>query len=319
MKLVVTIDTEEDNWGNFDITDYSVHNIELIPELQDLLNEFGVKPTYLIDYPVASNPRAVSILRGLVGRGVCEIGTQCHPWNTPPFEEEHNKKNTMLSNLPSGLQFRKIKALHETIVKNFETVPIAFRAGRWGYGKDVALALDRLGYKIDTSITPFTDWSDKSGPDFSMASLLPYYFSPDDILRADRNGRLLEIPVTIGFTQTNFEVADFLFNFLKTQPLNHFRLIGLLNKLRLLNKVWLSPEQCSSREMISLTKRLIQKGIPVVNLFFHSPTLCPGLTPHVRTKDEKLEFMGRIERFLKFAKWEGIEPTSLSDIVKKGL
>jgi hypothetical protein len=31
MKLVVTIDTEEDNWGSFDITDYSVHNIELIP------------------------------------------------------------------------------------------------------------------------------------------------------------------------------------------------------------------------------------------------------------------------------------------------
>jgi hypothetical protein len=177
---------------------------------------------------------------------------------------------------------------------------------------------DQLGYKIDTSITPFTDWSDKFGPDFSMASLLPYYFSPDDILRADKNGRMLEIPVTIGFTQTNFEVADFLFNFLKKQPLNQFRLIGLLNKLRLLNKVWLSPEQCNSTEMISLTKRLIQKGIPVVNLFFHSPTLCPGLTPHVRTRT-KAGVHGENRTILKFAKWEGIEPTSLSDIVKKGL
>ncbi len=319
MKLVVTIDTEEDNWGNFDLTDYSVHNIELIPELQNLLTEFGVKPTYLINYPVASNSKAVSILRGLLGQGVCEIGMQCHPWNTPPFEEEHSKRNTMLCNLPSSLQFRKIKVLHEMIVNNFGTVPIAFRAGRWGYSKDVALALDQLGYKIDTSITPFTDWSGSSGPDFSMLSLSPYYFNPKDILKADRNGSMLEIPITIGFTQANFELADFLFTFLKKQPFNQLRLIGLLDKLRLLNKVWLSPEQSSSRDMISLTKRLIQKEVPLANLFFHSPTLYPGLTPYVRTQDDKQEFIGRIKRFLRFVKRESIEPILLSDTLKQGL
>ena len=55
MKLVVTIDTEEDNWGSLRLTHYSFDNIARIPALQEMFDRFNVKPTYLMTYPVATD------------------------------------------------------------------------------------------------------------------------------------------------------------------------------------------------------------------------------------------------------------------------
>ena len=79
MKLIITIDTEEDNWGQFDAQKFTVENIERIPILQDLFDSFGFKPTYLLSYPVATNDRAISILKSILDRDRCEIGNHCHP------------------------------------------------------------------------------------------------------------------------------------------------------------------------------------------------------------------------------------------------
>ena len=92
MKLIVTIDTEEDNWGEYKPAGHTVENIVRVQGVQQLFDEFSVRPTYLISYPVADDDRAVSILKGILERGGCEIGTHCHPWNTPPFEEEPNAR-----------------------------------------------------------------------------------------------------------------------------------------------------------------------------------------------------------------------------------
>ena len=105
MKLIVTIDTEEDNWGSYNPTGNTVENIGYIRELQELFDKYDVKPTYLLTYPVATDDNSVSLLRGVMERGGCEIGTHCHPWNTPPFKEQTGPKNSMLCNLPSNLQY----------------------------------------------------------------------------------------------------------------------------------------------------------------------------------------------------------------------
>lgn len=127
---------------------------------------------------------------------------------------------------------------------------------------------------------------------------------------------MLEVPATIGFTQKNITLSRNLFNFLQTFPINRFRLIGILAKLKMLNKVWLSPEMSSSGGMIALTRRLIQKEVPLINFSFHSPTLQPGLTPFVRTKADKQEFMAKIEEYFLFTKKAGIELIKLSDALK---
>ena len=74
MKLVVTVDVEEDQWGITPPHYATALNVRRLPTLQKLLHEFGSVPTYLLTYPVVSDPRAVAILREILEGGGCEIG-----------------------------------------------------------------------------------------------------------------------------------------------------------------------------------------------------------------------------------------------------
>jgi hypothetical protein len=314
MNLVVTIDTEEDQWGRYVAGGHTLHNISQITRLQDLFDEFGVIPTYLVTYPVATDKTAVSILSGILQRGRCEIGTHCHPWNTPPYREELTERNSMLCNLPAELQKEKLMHLHEAIVESFGNTPITFRAGRWGYGQHAAASLHSLGYKVDSSVLPFVDWSRQYGPNFSDADPAPYRFHYDDILSAHPSGSMLEVPATIGFaglTSSSFETANRVHHALTRPPYSLIRAAGVLHRCGVLQKIWLSPENSTGDEMITLARSMMQRGAEVLNLFFHSPTLQPGLTPFVRNESETREFMARIKMFLRFTADAGVEPIAL--------
>ena len=65
-KLVVTIDTEEDSWNPYSAEENTVKNVERIIPLQKLFDEYGVTPTYMVTYPVATNPRSVAILKRIL-------------------------------------------------------------------------------------------------------------------------------------------------------------------------------------------------------------------------------------------------------------
>ena len=66
MYLIITIDAEEDNWGSFSPTSYTLENIYKIPELQALFDKFNVKPAYLLTYPVATDKKAISIFKKIL-------------------------------------------------------------------------------------------------------------------------------------------------------------------------------------------------------------------------------------------------------------
>ncbi len=307
MKLIVTIDTEADVWGATGTVEDTVHNIEHLPNLQAILETYGVRPTYLVDFPVASQRLSVEILTRIVQEGQCELGAHCHPWNTPPFEEEYGKRKSMLCNLSFREQLRKLTCLHQTIVNNFGTTPTSFRAGRWGYSQEVAKCLDILGYTVDSSITPLVDWRSNFGPDFSHVGPQPYYFTPDRFLEHGSTGRMLEVPATIGYTQKiNSPFLSHATDFLNS-PISA--------RLRLIDKVWLSPEVSSANRMIALIQSLLRQGQAVINLFFHSTTLQPGLTPYVGTESDKQRFLIRLHAILAFAREQGFEPITLAEAV----
>jgi peptidoglycan/xylan/chitin deacetylase (PgdA/CDA1 family) len=313
MNLVITIDTEEDNWNVSSPTDQAVENIERLPLLQDLFDEFAVKPTYLITYPVATNDRSVSILRAIVESGRCEIGAHCHPWNTPPIEEEISNKNSMLCNLPIDLQYRKLYSLDRAIQESFGVKPVSFRAGRWGYNHTVAANLCRLGYKIDSSITPYTNWTGDHGPNFSHVSPQLYSFSSDRIFHHEPNGPLIEIPATIGYLQKNFALCTKILQFLERGSVRRFRLVGLLNYFQLISKVWLSPEVSDEKRMIQLAEQMRQNQYGVVNMFFHSTSVKAGLSPFVKSAADETRFRSRIREFLTYARDTGMKSVTLAD------
>ena len=310
MKLIVTIDTEEDNWGSYNPTGNTVENIGYIREIQELFDKYNVKPTYLLTYPVATDDNSVSLLRGIMERGGCEIGTHCHPWNTPPFKEQTGPKNSMLCNLPSNLQYEKIRNLHETIRDRFDITPLSFRCGRWGLSEQVLINLTRLGYKIDTSVTPYTNWTAYYGPDMSRYTPEPFKFTNG---KDNLDHPLLEIPATVGFLQSNFAASNLIFDMAGLFPFRSFRIRGILDMLRMVNKVWLSPEQSDGKAMIALGKRMLKNKYQYLNMVFHSSTLKSGLTPFVKTRDDERKFLRRIEDFLIFSSDTGIESIKLCE------
>ena len=314
MNLVVTIDTEEDNWADFRTSGHTVHNVRRIPDLQRLFDDFGVTPTYLVSYPVAVDETACSILRSIVAARRCEIGAHCHPWNTPPFaESEDRATDSMLCNLPADLQHAKIRRLHETIQHTLGVQPVMFRCGRWGLGADVIRALVDLGYRIDTSVTPYMDWTADDGPDFSAIPPRPFRLEDESPVGASAARPLLEVPVTIGFLQSNFALRSAALRAVQRRPLYKLRLTGILDRFGLATKVWLSPEASTTSQMIRLTTQMQRGNYTLFNLTFHSPSLQAGLTPFVRSRSDELELSRRLRDYLTFARAAGITPIKLSD------
>ena len=315
IQVYITIDTEEDAWDEYSREDNSVENIEQIPALQEIFDRYGAKPTYLLTYPVATASRSIEILRPIQESGRCEIGTHCHPWNTPPFEEPLNARNSMLCNLPADLVEQKLHQLHATIVERFVCAPTSFRAGRWGFSSTVAKAIRALGYWVDTSVTPLVSWERHQGPDFSNAPSRSYWLDPEDITSEAPAEHLLEVPPTIGFLQRNFERCRRLRTAILQSPLSRFHLLGALDRLRLLNRCWLSPELASAPQMILLATRFLDSGASYLNLSFHSTSLLPGKSPFVPNDSARRDFLLRIERFLQFANERGLRFSNLSNAV----
>jgi len=316
IKIAITIDTEEDLWNDFARKGNPVDNIAHIPHLQKLFDKYGAVPTYLVNYPVVAKRDSRRIIQDIYRAGRCEVGMHCHPWNTPPFEETINNHNSRLLNLPSDLLHRKLECLYDTIRNELGVAPLAFRAGRWGFGSTVAQSIHALGISIDTSITPFNNWNTEEGPDFYFAPPFPYSFSPQNILTPDPNGRLVEIPPTIGFFQRRFERCAKVRRLILGSALSKLHLIGFLDRVGILNLRWLSPELSTDQEMVRLAKAFFKNGATTLNMTFHSTSLLPGKSPFVRNEEQLVNFYGRIETFLKFVRDRGLDFSSLSAIAE---
>jgi len=318
MKLLITVDTEEDNWASWSATDNPVENIDRIIPLQELFNRYGAKPTYLISYPVASNPRCVEILKRILEEDKCEIGMHCHPWNTPPVKENEgvDEQDTMLCNIPSDLVYDKLSNLDDTIYKNFGVKALTFRAGRWGFGPAVARALFRLGYRFDTSVTPYVNWEDYNGPDFSEFGPASFKFGAEGIAHQSETGFMMEVPVTIGFFRPHIVNLQRCVKNLEKALGRRLKIAEILKRLRMKNTNWLCPELAGSRDMIILANRMKKKNASFLNFTFHSVSLQKGLSPFVKSKEDEFGFMEKIECFLRFACDAGWQRMTLREFGK---
>jgi len=324
--LFITIDTEEDIWGGYTVKNPSVENIKNIPMLQEIFNKYSAIPTYLINYPVATNKYSIEILKDMHDNKHCDIGTHCHPWNTPPFDiEMQSAVNSFMCNLSEELVFEKIAKLHNTIAENFNYTPIVFRAGRWGVGKNVINAIQHLGYKIDTSVTPFQDWSDWLGPTFNLRTNTAHGLSGMDkiCLKAENcvecdksNHCIIEIPPTIGFLQKNFISCINNRNILMNSAYSKFHILGILDRLKLLNHRVLSPEVSTINEMIKLSSIMLDKGHRFLNMSFHSTSLLPGKSPFVKNNKDLKTFLNKIDKYLEYLTKKGISCIGMSQALE---
>ena len=277
--LIVSIDTEEDNWQPRR-DGVTVDNIRELPRLDALFQGLGVRATYFTTYQVAICHWAAAILRELHGAGA-ELGAHLHPWNTPPLDEPFVPRNTMLKNLPAALQLAKLERLTATLREAFGGRPVAFRAGRYGLGPDTVTALIRGGYRVDSSVTPFISWEEyDDGPTFIGAPIHQYRLAGDaDVRIPQTGGALLELPLSVGYNRPPSRAWASVYRALSAPVLRPLHLRGIASRAGIVKRIALSPETDSAADMLTLSRRLIDAGVRYLHLFLHSPSLSPGLSP----------------------------------------
>lgn len=292
--LLVIIDTEEEfNWNEaFDRKNNSVKNIAHQEKAQAIFAKYGLKPTYVIDYPVASQAEGIEPLRTIYNDNRCDIGAHLHPWVTPPFIEDVNNFNSFPGNLSHDQEYEKLKTLTETIAKNFGFNPTIYKAGRYGVGTNTSNILKKLGYTIDCSIVPNTDFSQMDGPDFSyINNCQPYYFSDKQIL---------EIPLTADYVGLLAKKGNTLYNKIQSDPYLKFKLPGILSRLGLFERIRLSPEGHTLDELKRLTLSMLKQDHKIFCLTYHSSSLMIGGSPYVKSEDDLALFLNTIEQYLAF-------------------
>lgn len=298
VTILVSIDTEEDNWVPAQ-NGVTVANIRELPRLDRLLERLGVRATYFTAYQVARTPWCAEIIRDLAQNERAEIATHVHPWNTPPLSLPLILRNTMMANLPRDLQRAKIETVTQALHKATGRRPVTFRAGRWGFNASTASVLLDLGYRTDSSVTPLRSWEAFEGPSHIGAPLNVYRLDGRGDHRVPAAaGGLMEVPMSWGYTHDAWKAISLLDRVASRKLATRLGLARALGLLHVMNRVVLSPEVEALPDMLRLADRLIARGVRHLQVMFHSPSLVPGLTPFSATSGDVDRLYDRLAGFI---------------------
>ena len=262
--------------------------------------DLGVPLACMVDQPIASDPAAVEILSRATEDGRTAIGAQLHPWVTPPFDEPVTPVNSYLGNLPLNLQAAKIDTLTAAITDAFGKAPRAFRAVRYGLGAGTLRLLAERGYRLDSSERARYDYRADGGPDYRAIGNAAY-----------RTQGLIELPFSTVFTgRWRKRGADW-HRFASQVPHG----AGVLARMRLVNRVSLTPEDMPIGEAVEAVSVAVTQGERLLAFAFHSPSLAPGHTPYVRDNGDLSRFWRWWEVMAAHLNTLGVRPVTLDEVI----
>lgn len=312
--LVITIDVEPDcssTWHYSDPLKFKGVSEGIVQILQPLFNKYDITPTYLINNVVLEDDDSVKTFLQLQGK--YELGTHLHPEFIEPSKKYNyyggKKGEANCCFYPPDIESGKIKNITTLFENRFGYRPVAFRAGRYSAGSNTISSLARLGYLVDTSITPHICWNDESREkpvDFTNAPEQPYFMETEDITKENTRGEILQIPISIG---------------LKKRPLLREFLVsgaGLRHAFRRYKPVWLRPHYSSAEEMIELAKQYIMayqnRDKIVLNMMFHNVEVLPGISPYTNSETKCREYVEQLKIFFTFCKQKNFDCIGLNEL-----
>jgi hypothetical protein len=293
----ITIDTEPDcdvHWRRsrplaFESVTFGIPSI-----LRPLWERFKIRPVYFVSPEVIENDQCCRTLKEEIKKGA-EVGAHLHSEYIEPQKKHEDIAGTTSYEFPcfaydAEIESAKIKNLTDLIENKLGVRPISYRAARYGADLDTMKALEKLGYKVDSSVTPDISWTRQGGPDHSRAPKQPYFISQTDYY-SPGNGTILEVPVTVSGKRLPFLSGKWMF----------YR--------------WLRPTLMTAFEMKSLVAEFARNySSPVLNLMFHSMEVLPGKTPFVRTKLGQKMYLCRLNSILRYMTKRGFESKTLAEI-----
>jgi len=310
----VTIDVEPDctpTWHYSNPLTFAGVRTGIGERLQPLFNRFGIKPTYLINNVVLEDQESVDVFKKLPGE--YELGTHLHPEFIAPAKQYSDyagkKAEANCCFYPPEIEYEKLKSITELFTDKFGYQPVSFRAGRFSCGTNTIQSLKRLGYKVDTSVTPHVCWKDKSRQkpvDFTAAPEQPYFSDDNNLLKEDPASSLLQVPVSIIPIRNNLykEAAKSLF--------------GFRRKMKFTRPLWLRPVYADYNEMISIAESIKsryanQPGI-ALNMMFHNVEVMEGLSPYTQDQQQVENYLKTLEQFFQYTIRAGIQSKTLKEV-----
>jgi hypothetical protein len=297
LYLTIGIDTESDNqWSEESRLNQTYENIYALPHLDQLFEKQGVHPTYLITYPVATEPRSADTIRTLAERKGREIGAHHHVWETPPCGRDAARGLPYALEIPLDTFEQQLSRLTAAVAESAGYRPVSYRSGRYGFAAAHTAVLERAGYLVDTSVHPLLYEAHRGGPDFVDAPLAPYFLSYDSAVRAGTSS-LLEVPISAAL---NRSLPHWLVRAYGRAP-SPYQTKRILRLARIVKMCVLRPSYSSLDDMKRLARRMAAAGAPVLNVMFHSSEAIVGGSPYNKTEGALEGFLERLTQFLEFA------------------
>lgn len=285
-SFLISIDTEGDNlwkWKTGD--DITTENASYLERFQIICNEFGFKPTYLVNYEMAKSREFVTLGKKYLNTNEAEIGMHLHAWNTPPeysFSTFNSPKGApYLIEYPYEIMEQKISNMTSLLEDTFGVRMETHRAGRWATTSQYFELLKKFGYRYDCSITPHVNWKNHPGEsegsfgsDYSRESEKPHVL-------IDGPDSLFEIPCTVRLSHKVFLPEKTTFRSFASSF--YHALSG--------NTLWLRPDGKNLKEMLWLLSEVAKDpSTDYIMFMLHSSEFMPGGSPTFKTEEsiEKL-------------------------------
>ncbi len=317
--LVVTVSVEPDDPAVVG-TLGAYRSLDGLVGFHALCRRYGVRPTYLLTYSAACEPRCVEFARACGNEA--EFGAHLHPEEVPPISDAERGNTTLRPSQVEPTRLReKLANLMERVGEAVGRKPTSYRAGFFDLTPAQVAALGELGIEADSSLGPL-ERVGRSHP-FLHVPFAPHLIGvdsrfqiPDSTLKSEiRNPKsemvpLVEVPLTSLFRRA-FPRALFGVYFRLPGPAR-----GALRALGLAEVLRFRPAAASARDLIAVCRRTERMGTPAV-MTTHSNELCPGTSTSVPTPAACEGYFARLEQVFAFARERGWASFTLTEVARK--
>lgn len=316
VPFLITMDTEGDNlWENSSTV--STENAKHLPRFQNLCESYGLHPTWLTTYEMATCPVFIDFANDCLLRNAAEVGTHLHAWDSPPLYDltgNDRKHKPYLTEYPRHILDAKLRTLTELIKETFRITPRSHRAGRWSIDTSVVELLCNHNYRVDCSVTPGVSWKHAhgvpdggGGTDYTQCPRQPYWMGTSS-LKTPGNTTLLQVPVSIlTATATPASIARQIaaksFSLVKSRYRHR--------RVKLRENHWLRPTRDNLRSMIAILDQATHESWQCVEFMLHSSELMPGGNPNFPDEKSIDQLYENIESLFSYAHEHGFRGMTL--------
>ncbi len=295
--LAISIDTECDHdpkWVRSNPLKFDSINIGLPERLQPLFQSVGAVPTYLLTVEVLEDEASVATLNRLPG--TYEYGTHLHAAFVEPQKKFYDYAGVDSPDFQcfddAEVEYKKLANLTALFEDKLHRKPTSFRAGRYGARSNTIASLEKLGYKVDSSVTPHIRWEEPRGfVDFRNAPEQPYFPSTEDLSKVAKNANgysLLEVPVTV-----------------KSQLIRR-------------HPQWFRPWFSSVEQLKAIfhyhLRQYASNPTIVINMMFHSMEVIEKASPYPQSAGDVKKYLDDTYEILSWCAGEGVKFTGLSEL-----